>query len=54
MSAKTKAAKKDIHDNTILILDDASFKRFENSIINPPAPSERLRQAAQAKRPWKK
>ena len=52
MGAKPKAVKKKVQESSLLVLKKEAFKRFEQTMSNPPEPNEKLRKAAQAKRPW--
>ena len=52
MGVKTKAGKKKVPESSLLVLKKEAFKRFEKTMSNPPEPNDKLRKAAQAKRPW--
>lgn len=52
MSAKAKTVKKRSQESSLLLLNREAFKRFENTMSAPPEPNEKLKKAAQAKRPW--
>ena len=52
MGAKTKTGKKKVQESSLLILEKEAFARFEKTMSNPPEPNDKLRKAAQAKRPW--
>ena len=52
MSAKPKAVRKKVQESSLLLLKKEAFKRFEQTMSNPPEPNDKLREAAQTKRPW--
>ncbi len=52
MSARPRSSKKQVHERSLLILKAEAFKRFEQTVSSPPEPNEKLKKAAQARRPW--